>query len=191
MSLEQRRNLLIELLNDSEEEVCAAAAVALERLESFQGLQQIVQDLKSEKRGERIKAIFAMENVKSTEVFPHLLNLLKDPDADIRGASIQILGIKAHPKSLNNMVKHLKDPSPAVRVHTAEALGHFDDVRLAPYLVALLGDDDEQLVVSAAKSLGAIGSPESAADLAKLAKDSRATVRVAAVQALSELPLKG
>jgi len=191
MSLEQRRNLLIELLSDSEEEVSTAAAAALERLESFQDLAQIVEDLASDKRGQRVKAIFAMEYVKSADVFPHLINLLKDPDPDIRGAAIQVLGVKAHPKSLNSLVKHLKDPSPAVRVHTAEALGHFNDVRLAPYLVSLLGDDDEQLVISAARSLGSIGSPESVDPLIRLAKDSRATVRVAAIKALSELPLTG
>jgi HEAT repeat protein len=131
MSLEQRRNLLIELLNDSEEDVRTAASAALERLESFQDLSQSVKDLESDKRGERVKAIFAMEYVKSADVFPHLIKLLKDPDADIRGAAIQVLGNKAHPKSLSSLVKHLKDPSPAVRVHTAEALGHFSDVRLA------------------------------------------------------------
>jgi HEAT repeat protein len=190
MSLEQRRNLLIELLSDPEEEVRAAAAEALERLESFQDLAQIVEDLASDKRGQRIKAIFAMEYVKSADVFPHLITLLKDPDPDIRSAAIQILGVKAHPKSLNNLVKHLKDPSPAVRVHTAEALGHFSDVRLVPYLVSLLKDDDEQLVISAARSLGSIGSPESVGPLTQLTKDDRANVRLAAVKALSELPLK-
>ena len=191
MSLEQRRNLLIELLNDSEEDVRVAAAAALECLESLQDLQQIIQELKSDKRGQRVKAIFAMEKVKSTDIFPHLMGLLKDPDADIRGAAIQVLGAKGHPKSLSSLVKHLKDPSPSVRVHTAEALGHFDDERLAPYLVSLLAEDDEQLVASAARSLGSIGSLDSVEPLMKLTKDSRATVRVAAVEALSELPLKG
>lgn len=191
MSLEQRRNLLIELLSDTEEEVRTAAADALERLESFQDLAQIVADLASDKRGQRVKAIFAMEYIKSADVFPHLVNLLKDPDPDIRGAAIQILGVKAHPKSLNSLVKHLKDPSPAVRVHTAEALGHFSDARLVPYLVSLLQDEDEQLVISAARSLGSIGSPEATAPLMQLAKDDRATVRAAAVKALIELPLQG
>ena len=67
MSLKQRRNLLIELLNDSEEEVCAAAAVALERLESFQDLQQIVQDLKSEKRGQHSKMVLPVFLLKRTK----------------------------------------------------------------------------------------------------------------------------
>ena len=49
----------------------------------------------------------------------------------------------------------------------------------------------EQLVISAARSLGSLGSPDSADALMKLTKDSRATVRVAAVEALSKLPLKG
>jgi HEAT repeat protein len=132
-----------------------------------------------------------MENVKSADVFPYLIDLLKDADPEIRVAVIQVLGSKAHPKSLSSLVKHLKDPSPAVRVHTAVALGHFEDVRLAPYLVAVLGDNDEQLVASAARSLGSLGSPDSVDPLEKLTKDKRATVRLAAIQALSELPLKG
>ena len=97
MSLEQRRDLFIELLNDSEEEVRIAAAAALERLESFQYLLQIIENLKSDKRGQRVKAIFAMENVKSADVFPHLIDLLKDPDPEIRVAVIQVLASKAHP----------------------------------------------------------------------------------------------
>jgi len=191
MTLEQRRNLLIALLNDSEESVRTAAAAALERLESCLDLPQVIRDLGSEKRGQRVRAIFAMENIQSADVFPHLINLLKDPDADIRSAAVQVLGVKAHPKSLNSLVKHLKDPSPAVRVHTAEALGHFNDVRLVPYLVTLLDAEDEQLVASAARSLGLLGSPDSATALAKLTRDSRATVRSAAVEALSKLPIKG
>ncbi|MGD9019359.1 MAG: HEAT repeat domain-containing protein, partial [Desulfuromonadales bacterium] len=71
------------------------------------------------------------------------------------------------------------------------ALGHFSDARLVPYLVSLLKDDDEQLVISAARSLGSIGSPESVEPLSQLAKDNRSAVRVAAVKALCELPLKG
>jgi HEAT repeat protein len=64
-------------------------------------------------------------------------------------------------------------------------------VRLAPYLVSLLKDEDEQLVASAARSLGSIGSPDSVNPLMNLTKDSRATVRIAAIEALSELPLNG
>lgn len=191
MSLEQRRQLFIALLNDSEEEVRMAASAALDRLESLQELRQVIDNLTSDKRGQRVKAIFAMESIRSTEVFPHLIGLLKDADPDIRGAAIQVLGVKAHPKTLASLVKHLKDPAPSVRVHTAEALGHFNDVRLAPYLTAVLGDSDEQLVASAARSLGRIGAPESAAALAKLARDGRATVRLAAIQALSDLPIAG
>jgi len=191
MSLERRRQLFVTLLKDTEEGVRTAAAEALERLESFQDMQQVVENLKAEKRGQRVRAIFAMENIRSPEVFPHLINLLKDPDADIRGTAIQVLGVKAHPKSLSSLVKHLKDPSPSVRVHTAEALGRFDDVRLAPYLIALLGEADEQLVASAARSLGAIGASESFEPLSNLTSDSRATVRLAAVKALAELPLEG
>ena len=157
MSLEQRRKLLVTLLVDPEQDVRDAAAVALEKLESFLDLDQIITELTAEKRGQRMRAIYAMEYIQSPDVFPHLINLLKDPDADIRSAAIQVLGGKAHPKSLSSLVKHLKDPSPAVRVHTAEALGHFHDSRLIPLLSSLLQSDDEQLVISAPLAGSAAG----------------------------------
>lgn len=189
MSLEQRRNLLVGMLNDADEKVRLAAASALETLESFQELKQILESLRSDKRGERVKAIFAMEKVISPDVFPHLVSLLKDPDPDIRSVAVQILGVKAHPKSLNGLVRHLKDPAPAVRVHTAEALGHFKDARLVPYLSAVLNDQDEQLVVAAVNSLAAINLPEAVPPLLPLCKDSRAVVRQAAAAALGKLPI--
>ena len=189
MTLEERRKLLVGLLGDADSGVRAAAAGSLEQLESYQDLAQIVAALTAEKRATRVKAIFAMARINSAEVFPHLIELLKDVDADIRAAAVQVLGVKAHPKSLTSLVRHLKDPAPAVRVHTAEALGHFQDPRLVPYLAAMLGDADEQLVISAARSLGRLGTAEAAAPLAKLLHDARAPVRQAAAQALGVVPL--
>ena len=189
MSLEERRNLLVGLLNDPQEKVRLAASAALERLEACQEFEQILESLASSKRGLRIKAIFAMEYVTRAEVFPHLINLLKDPDADVRSAAIQVLGAKAHPKSLNRLVRHLNYPAPAVRVHTAEALGHFNDDRLVPYLAAVLKSADEQLVVAAIHSLQTIGASEALEPLAGMAGDPRAVVREAVAEALGTLPL--
>mgnify|MGYP001241971772 CR=1 FL=1 len=189
MSFEQRRKLLIKLLVDPDKDVRDAAAKALERFESYLDLDQIITELKAEKRGQRVRAIYAMEYVQSPDVFPHLINLLKDPDADLRSAAVQVLGVKAHPKSLSSLVKHLKDPSPAVRVHTAEALGYFQDSRLIPLLSSLLQSDDEQLVISAALSLGKQALPEAQAPLLALLEDSRPSVRVAAIEALTHIPV--
>ena len=189
MTLEERRKLLAGLLGDADTGVCAAAAGSLEKLESFQDLGQILAALSAEKRGSRVKAIFAMERINAPEIFPHLIELLKDADAEIRAAAVQVLGVKAHPKSLTSLVRHLKDPVPAVRVHTAEALGHFQDSRLVPYLAAMLGEADEQLVISAARALGRLGTAEAAAPLARLLGDARAPVRQAAAQALGEVPM--
>ena len=189
MTLEERRNLLISLLKDADEEVRLAASQALEALDSCQELEQIIRNLRSDKRGLRIKAIFATEKVTSTEVFPPLIGLLKDPDPDVRSAVVQVLGSKAHPKTLNHLVRHLKDPAPAVRVHTAEALGQFRDARLVPYLAAVLDSSDEQLVVAALHSLGALNAPEAADRLQTQCKDQRAVVRRAAAEALGTIPL--
>lgn len=189
MSLENRRNLLIGLLQDADESVRLAAAGALEALESFQDFDQILENLGSDNRGQRVKAIFAMEKVNRLDVFPPLIALLRDPDPDIRSTAVQVLGSKAHPKSLNSLVRHLKDPAPAVRVHTAEALGRFRDARLVPYLAAVLKERDEQLVVAAINSLAAINAAEAVAPVASLVGDGRAVVRRAVANSLGQLPL--
>jgi len=184
---ELRKKVLLKALNDPEDAVRQAASQALEKIEASWSLSHITALLKEGNRGQQVKALIALERIDSLQIFPLLLTALKNPDADIRAAAVQVLGHKAHPKTLGNLVKYLKDPHPAVRVHCADALGNFADARLVPLLGACLQDADDALVVSAARSLGKIGSPQAEEALAAAATDPRAAVRAAALLALAEL----
>lgn len=181
---EKRRQALCEALRDADEDVRQAAAEALERLETVQGLDEILQILKSGNRGQQVRAIFALEKVQSTRVFPPLLAALKVADADIRCAAIQVLAQKRHAKVMEYLVRHLKDPHPAVRVHAACALGNYTDRRLVPFLVAVLESSDEELVVAALDSLGRLAFAEAENAILDHMHDRRLCVRRAAVKAL-------
>jgi HEAT repeat protein len=132
MMLKNRKEALVEALSDTESAVREAAAAALEKLESLQGLEAISRVLKTGSRDQQIRAIYALEQVVSPKAFSPLVAALSAKEADVRGAALQVLGKKKNVKVLKYMVRHLKDPDPAVRVHAAEALGNFSDRRLTP-----------------------------------------------------------
>ena len=77
MNLEERRKLLVDLLADPDESVAAAAAAVIEQLESFQDLQQIVANLQSDKRGVRVKAIYATEWINSPVITSYSIHYTK------------------------------------------------------------------------------------------------------------------
>jgi HEAT repeat protein len=185
--LHNRRQKLREALRDTDEEVRAAAAEALEQLEALLAMDDIVRALKTGNRGQRVRALLALEKVQGSRVYAPLLAALKVADADIRSVAIKVLGHKKHPASVDYLVRHLKDPHPAVRVHAANALGNFRDRRLVPCLAAVLDSEDEELVRSATESLGRIGAVEAEDVLLGLLRDHRPGVRQAAARALGSL----
>ena len=97
--LEDRKQALRERLKDPDEGVRQAAASALDALESALDLTEILDLLKRGSRGQRVKALLALERINSVEVFPPLLAALSFPDEDIRSTAVQVLGRKKIPRS--------------------------------------------------------------------------------------------
>jgi HEAT repeat protein len=85
--LDERRRRLMDVLHDPDQSVRLAAATALERLETLSELEQLIAAVKGADRGKRVQAIYALERIRSDEVYPALHEALEDPDADIRAAS--------------------------------------------------------------------------------------------------------
>jgi HEAT repeat protein len=187
--VEDRKKRLIELLRDPDPEIRKAAAESLNIVESFSSLDKILEVLQGGERGAKVNAIFALERIDSDKVFPPLLQLLQQADADLRATAIQVLGTKKNPQTLGVLVKHLKDPHPAVRVHAATAVGHFSDKRLIPYLAVLSKEKDDTLAAAATKSLGQIGAVECETPILAAMQDPRPAVRLAATRAISTIAI--
>ncbi|MEJ2200506.1 MAG: HEAT repeat domain-containing protein [Desulfuromonadaceae bacterium] len=162
--LDKRKQALRERLKDPDENVRQAAARALEDLESAMDLEKLLEILKMGTRGQKVKALFALERINTPEVFPPLLAALTFPDEDIRATAIQVLG-------------------------AAEAVGAFSDARLIPYLVGLLTEQDAELVKSAIRSLGTIGRKDAEAPLLEMLNHAQASIRLEAALALGKLEL--
>ena len=187
--LEQRRQALTAALEDSNPQVREAAAQALERLEPILHLAQVTAGLKSADRGDRIRALFALEGVRAPGVFDALLEMLGDRDADVRATAVQVLGNRAEAKALPELAKRLRDDSAAVRMYTAEALGAFRDPRLVPYLASVLQDGDSGVVEAAVVALGRLGAAEAEPHLLARLRDTRPEVRRAAAIGLGQIAI--
>ncbi|HDR46701.1 MAG TPA: HEAT repeat domain-containing protein [Geoalkalibacter subterraneus] len=185
--LEQRRHVLTEALSDPDVGVRKAASEALEALEPALHINMLLQGLKSPKRAERIRCLYALETVRSPRVLPSWLNCLTDADADVRATAVQVIGARGESRALPELAKRLRDEVAAVRMYAAEALGRFRDARLVPHLASVLRDEDSGVVTAAVCSLGKIGSAAAEKYLLAILRDRRPAVRAEAARALALL----
>ncbi len=116
-----------------------------------------------------------------------LLELLADPEAEIRALAAKALGDVRSADAPELLIKVLKDPQPRVRAQAALALGRLGCGRAAGALLELLrenGDRDVFLRHAGVSGLAGAGDIEA---LVNARKDPSASVRRAAVLALRRL----
>lgn len=183
---QERKKALQKVLSDADESVRQAAASSLDALEAREGLEDLLEQLKSGDRGQQVAAVYALELINSPKIFLPLLEALKSKDPDIRAAVARVLGDKSHPKTLGPLVKALPDSEPGVQVEIIKALSGFDDRRIPSCLEPLMDKTDE-VALAAIKALGKLGFAEGEAALFNALKDERATIRRAAAEALGQL----
>jgi HEAT repeat protein len=122
---------------------------------------------------------------------PALIEAAKDPDAELRAAAVQAIGVidRTSPESERVLVAALDDPNPAVRLAAARA------ALVRPRLLRqnqerfhrLLEDEDEEVRIAAVGAIGQSGQHGSGAipKLMGLLGDTNAAVRQSASNALS------
>jgi HEAT repeat protein len=188
IDLEARRQGLIRLLKDSNEEVRQMAAIALERLDGMSNLPMILERYKKGDKLTRLRAIYALGKLGSEECLPALIHALdSDKEEDIRAAAVRILGELKDLKTLPALIIRLNDPSATIQTMVAEALGNFKHRKLASHLMPLLKRENKYLVMAALESLGKINATEAMNDILKLLEHPAPEVRKTAAKVLGEL----
>ncbi len=185
--LKTRRDTLAALLRDPDDDVRAAAARALERLESFGSLGEVLDSLKKGDMGAKIKALYALGRIGGEQVLPALIYCATRPEEDIRSVAVEVLGGLAHPKGLPAIVDCLKDPSPAIRAKAVAALGNFRDPTLASQLAPFLDENDGLLDAEAVRALARIGDSSLVGKFIELSHSPFPRTREAAAFALGEV----
>ncbi len=116
---------------------------------------------------------------------------LHSPDAEARSAAVRELA--AHPASEVEawVLAALDDVDEGVRADAAWAAGRLRLVAAAPMLLGWLASEDEYVRASAARALGPIPEPDITDALVRALGDARASVRMAAIDALRMRPADG
>lgn len=128
-------------------------------------------------------------------VVPHLVELLKDQDPEVRRTAAQALGKIGDPLAVRPLLAGMTDPDAAVRAYSAWALGNIGEPAIreaGPAIVKALGDPSEEVASAAAGALRhAAASPEATHELVnrvlETARDPSAQTRRAAITALGML----
>ncbi len=126
----------------------------------------------------------ALESMKTfgPDMIESVLDLLVDPDFEIRIAALQLVGSFQHPKTLPAIIPLLKDEDWWLRISAAESLGKIGDARAGQALVALLGDPEARW--AAIDALGRIGDERALPAMAALLKSDEVEVRIEVLMAL-------
>lgn len=185
--MSKRKELLIRMLKDSDVDVTTAAAAALERLESVQSLDEVLDQLKKGDLAGKIRAIYALGAIGGEKVFTPLVYCASRPENDLKAAAIDVLGDLANPATVPLLLEKLKDDNSGIRAKAIKALGNFADSSLAPHLLPFLGAEDGLTDVEAVLALAKIGDPLLDERIMKLATSPLSATRVAVATALGML----
>lgn len=126
----------------------------------------------------------ALESIRmlGDQVLGPTIELLSDPDEELRAAAIAVASIFEDPRLVPATILLLKDPDWWIRIAAAETLGRLKDPRAVEALVEALADPD--LRWAAVEALGHIADPRALNALGRMLGDSQVNVRIEVMQAL-------
>lgn len=113
-----------------------------------QRLLLLVRKLKSKNWIERWQAAYRLGEMKNSAAVDPLIELLEDPDRDVRKVTIEALGKIGDAKAITHIARFLKDQDKDLRLSAVRAFGQMKDPRVAGYLIELLtqtGDQDVEM----------------------------------------------
>ena len=134
-----------------------------------------------QQRWEITKVLTHLGNI----AIPPLIDILEDEDAEeeLRWYAARTLGEFQQPEAIAPLVELLKtDEDEELKAIAATALGRMGNVAITS-LTELLADEDTRLL--AVRSLSCIPQTETITPLLSVVQDSQATIRTAAIEALS------
>jgi twitching motility protein PilT len=126
----------------------------------------------------------ALQSIKvfGNELIEPTIELLGDPDEDLRAAALPVASEFDDPRVVPATITLLKDPDWWIRIAAAESLGRSRDSRAVNPLIEALADPDARW--AAVEALGRIADPRALGALGKMLGDSQPNVRIEVMQAL-------
>jgi len=174
------------MLSDSSAAVREAASAALDRLRAKRSAPEFVRKLRAAPLEERVRIVFAAEEIGGSEGLSVLMAALSDPEAEVRGAAARALGAFTAPAVLKALVARLSAEQGVVLGNLIESLGKSRRRELMPIIEKYLEHPDPEV---RGKAIVAYARVTEAAGWEKIlgrSGEKSDTVRAAVARALGE-----
>lgn len=187
---------LLALLQDSDDQVCVTAVLAMGELRCNDAVPQLIDIAKNSMRpsGLREKAMLSLGEIKDERATDPLCEIFRDnkTDIDLRAVAAEVLALIGNVRVCKELVEALSSSEPLLQVASARALGHFTYHFAVDKLAELLHNKaDNSVRVAAAEALGCMQDRvnDSAQSLLDVAGDANvpSEVRNAARDSLQKL----
>ncbi|RMF14481.1 MAG: HEAT repeat domain-containing protein [Candidatus Dadabacteria bacterium] len=188
MSMEQRRETLIGLLDDPHPAVQRVANAALERLDGFSGLSHLINELKSGETPRQVQAIYGLARVPGDQVLKILVQCLRHETPDVAAAAARVLQEQRDPRLVKPLVDILPHVPTMIQALLLETLGQLRDRRAVVPIIQLLPALDGEALERGIQALGRLGDPTAEQVLIGLTGHHSPRIRAAAALALGNLP---
>jgi HEAT repeat protein len=182
-----RRRALIDALGDPDPSVRGKATEALDRLDVWEGMPDILPRLRSFAKADWLKLLVSLVGRRDEITVKLGLRSLDHPDEEVRVAALELVAACADLRACPVVCRHLADHSPLVRGKSAEVLAQLGDRRRGDDVALLLDDEDPRVVARAASALGLLDHGASEPRLLALSSHQDPAVRAAAVEALGRI----
>jgi HEAT repeat protein len=178
---------LIAKLNDPNEGVRQAAAMALGQIKDTQAVQPLIAKLDDSDKDVRRAVAQVLGEIKDTQAVQPLIAKLDDSDKDVRRAVAQALGEIKDTQAVQPLIAKLDDSDKDVRRAVVEALGQIKDTRAVQPLIAKLDDSDKDVRRAVVEALGQIKDTRAVQPLIAKLDDLEWGVRRAVAEVLGQI----
>ena len=174
------------MLSDPSVAVRLAASAALDRLRAKKSLSAYHRMLTNGTREERVRVVFAAEEIGGSEGLSLLLAALTDAEEEVRGAAVRALESTLTGTVLKAMVARLPREQGVVLGNLLEALGKSRRRELSPVIERYLDHPDVEVRGKAIPAFARVTAGAGWEKILAHVAETEETVRAAAARALGE-----
>lgn len=174
------------MLQDSSPAVREAASSALDRLRAKRSAPALIRKLQAAPLEERVRLVFAAEEIGGSEGLSILMAALADPEAEVRGAAARALAAFPTAAVLKSLVGRLSAENGVVLGNILETLGKSRRRELVPVVEKFLEHPDAEVRGKAIVAYARVTDPAGWEKIIGRAAEKNDTVRAAVARALGE-----
>jgi hypothetical protein len=174
------------MLSDPAVAVRLAASTALDRLRAKRSVPSYHRMLATGTLEERVRIVFAAEEIGGPEGLSLLLAALEDKEAEVRGAAVRSLESALDEPVVQAMVSRLPEEQGVVLANLLEALGKSRGKELAPTIERYLDHPDVEVRGKAILAYVRVAEKAEWEKILAYTGEEEETIRTAAARALGE-----